>query len=251
MRFKLIACEVFYREVCLCIAESPHIIDVEFTEKGAHDKSDFLRELIQKKIDEAENAAKKYDAILLAFGLCGNSTIGLTAKNTRLVLPRAHDCCTIFLGSKHKFKELFGDNPSQPFSSAGYIERGESYFHDASMLKSIGMDKTYEEYVALYGEENAKFLMETLSSSLNKGEGGKVVYIEIPETAHLGFAEKCKIAAESEGKEFMKVEGSMRLIKKLIFGEWDTDEFLVVEPEQKIAGVYDMDEVIKAEEKNN
>lgn len=249
MHFKLIACEVFYREVCLCIAEGPHIVDVEFTEKGAHDKSDFLRQLIQTKINEAENAKKKYDAILLAFGLCGNSVIGLTSKTTRIVIPRAHDCCTIFLGSKENFKKLFGENPSLPFSSAGYIERGGDYFHDADMMKSIGMEKTYEEYVALYGEENAKFLIETIHSSLNKSEGKKVVYIEIPETAHLGFAEKCRNAAEAKGKEFIKVEGSMRLLRKLIYGEWNKEEFLVLEPGQTICGVYDMDEVIKAEKK--
>jgi hypothetical protein len=43
MELKVIACEVFFREVCLCAATSPHRIDLEFTDKGAHDKSDLLR----------------------------------------------------------------------------------------------------------------------------------------------------------------------------------------------------------------
>ncbi len=37
MYFKLIACDVFTREVCHCIARSPHTVDVGFTEKGAHE----------------------------------------------------------------------------------------------------------------------------------------------------------------------------------------------------------------------
>jgi uncharacterized protein (UPF0262 family) len=56
MVLKLIACEVFYREACSCVASSPHRVDVEFTPKGAHDRSDTLRELLQGKIDAADGA---------------------------------------------------------------------------------------------------------------------------------------------------------------------------------------------------
>ena len=34
MLLKLIACNVFMREACLCIARSPHVIDVDFLELG-------------------------------------------------------------------------------------------------------------------------------------------------------------------------------------------------------------------------
>ena len=36
-RFKLIACEILYREVCAVIARSIHQVDVEFLPKGLHD----------------------------------------------------------------------------------------------------------------------------------------------------------------------------------------------------------------------
>ena len=248
MRFKLIACEVFYREVCHCVAQTPHIVDFEFTEKGAHDKSDVLRELIQSRIDGASEGEQKYDAILLCYGLCGNSTVGLVSRGTRFVIPRAHDCCSLFLGSKEKFKKYFGENLSQPFSSAGYMERGDGYLHDAEIGRFLGMSKTYEEYAQLYGEENAKYLVEAFKSSLDKSNSDKAVYIEVPETAHLGFAEKCRKQAEAEGKEFVQLEGDIRLIRKLIHGEWDNDEFLVTGPRRRTVGVYDLDEIIRAEE---
>ncbi len=251
MHLKLIACEVFYREICHCIARGPHVVDVDFTEKGAHNESDVLRELLQSKIDEASNGNKEYDAILLGFGLCGNSTTGLISRGTKVVIPRAHDCCTIFLGSREKFKEHFGDNPSRPFSSAGYMERGEGHFHDAEMRRYQGMDKTYEEYVELYGEENAKYLVDVFQSSLEKSGGEKVVYIEMPETAHLGFAEKCRKQAAEQGKAFIQVDGDMRLIRNLVFGEWDDNDFLVLKPNQHTVGVYDLDEIIRAENKSD
>jgi hypothetical protein len=253
MVLKLIACEVFYREVCLCVATSPHRVDLEFTEKNAHERSDFLRSLVQSKIDAAESGGVAYDAILLGFGLCGNGVLGAAAKKTPLVLPRAHDCCTIFLGSRRAFKEHFSDNPSLPFSSVGYMERGGTWIHDASAIQAPGLDKNprstvaqkYEEYAALYGAENAKYIMETLTASR---PNNKIVFIEVPELSHLGFAEKAKAEAMASGREFVQLPGDMRLIRKLVHGDWDAEEFLVLKPGQKIGGVYDWDEIVRAEE---
>jgi len=250
MVLKCIACEVFYREVCHCVADTPHRVDVEFTEKNAHEKSDFLRSLLQSKIDAAENGSEQYDAILLCFGLCGNGVVSLGARRTRLVLPRAHDCCTLFLGSRITFKEHFAENPSLPFSSVGYMERGTAWIHDASAIKVPGADKSYEEYVALYGEENAKYIMETLTTSVETAitdrKDNRIVFIDVPELSHLGFAEKCRAQAEASGRQFVRLPGDMRLIRKLLHGEWDPEEFLVVEPGERIAGVYDWDAVVSA-----
>jgi hypothetical protein len=98
---------------------SAHVIDADFTEVGEHIHSDTLRSAIQSKIDAAEQSGRNYEAILLLYGLCGNACVGLRARSSRLVIPRAHDCCTILLGSKKRFRELFEDNPSTPFSSTG------------------------------------------------------------------------------------------------------------------------------------
>ncbi|MCL6476687.1 MAG: DUF1638 domain-containing protein [Firmicutes bacterium] len=165
MYLKLIACEVLTREVCRHVADSPHTIDLEFTPKGAHDDSETLRALIQSRIDEAE-------ASPLGYGLCGNSTLSLTARRTRLVIPRAHDCCTLFLG------QHFADAPSTPFSALGYMERDGAYTR-------TGLYATLEEYIARYGEENGRYIFETLYTSMKAAEGNRVVFIDLPETRHL------------------------------------------------------------------
>lgn len=245
MYFKLIACDVFTREVCHCIARSPHTVDVEFTEKGAHEDSDRLRILLQERIDKTAEKGTPYDAILLAYGLCGNATAQLAARNIRLVLPRAHDCCTIYLGSRRRFKELFSDNPSRPFSSAGYMERGDSYLHDGDTGRLLGLDRSYEDFVAQYGEENAKFIMETLTLSRDANTDNKVIYIDVPETSQEEYASLCKQNAETEGREFIRVEGDIRLIRQLVEGSWSDEEFLIVEPGQRIRAVYDWEEILR------
>ena len=248
MIFKLIACEVFFREISLCAAVSPHTVDVELTEKGAHDKSDFLRDLIQSKIDAAEKSARAYDAVLLGYGLCGNAASGIHARSVPLVIPRAHDCCTVFLGSRKAFEDRFKDNPSLPFSSAGYMERGGKLMREADTGLVPGAGGSLEELIARYGEENGRYLHETLSPGRSHGAGDTLVFIDVPELAHLGYAEKCRLRAEEAGMKIEVMRGDTRLIRMLLSGEWDPREFLIVAPGQRIRGVYDWDEIIRAEE---
>jgi hypothetical protein len=245
MYFKLIGCDVFTRELCLAVASSPHTVDLDFTEKGSHDNSERLHTLIQEKIDAADESGKGYDAVLLGYGLCGNSTRGLSSKSSKLVIPRAHDCCTIFLGSKQSFKEHFAENPSRQFTSAGYMERGEGYLKTSTFSKEMGIDKSYEEYVELYGEENARYIMETLDPSLKGGNDDSIIYIEVPETEVLDYKQRCREEAEREGKEFLCISGNIRLLKDMIHGNWNDDDFLVLEPEERIVPVYDWNEIIR------
>ena len=245
MKLKLIACEVLYREVCRHAAASPHTVDVEFTEKNAHDRSEGLRALLQGKIDAAEGAPRRYDAVLLAFGLCGNSTLGLRARSVPLVIPRAHDCCTLFLGSRGRYREHFAANPSLPFSSAGYLERGESVFHTGSTSDGGAGEERFRELVAQYGEENARYVWETMYVAPTHGDD-RLIYINLPETAHLGFDRRAREAAAREGKEYVELPGDSRLIALLARGEWDPAEFLTVPPGQRIGGVYDWDEIVRA-----
>lgn len=236
MKFKLICCNVLMRNVCLAIAKTPHIVDPEFTELGAHENSNSLRMLIQRKIDETEG--QKYDAILLGYGLCGNSTAGLIARSIPLVIPKAHDCCTLFLGSRERFAEYFGDNLSSQWSSEGYMERCGSYLRDTDTGRLLGLDKEYEEYVALYGEDNARYIWETLHP---RDRSGELVYIETPGLEHLGYLDEVKKKAEEEGKRVKRIQGDMRLIEGLLKGEWDEKEFLIVPPGRRIKALYGYD----------
>lgn len=99
MQYLLIACDIFVREVSYIIASSLSTINVKFLEKGLHERPDYLREILQREIVQASQGEYNYDAILLAYALCGNSTKGIIAKDLPVVIPKAHDCITLFLGS--------------------------------------------------------------------------------------------------------------------------------------------------------
>jgi hypothetical protein len=158
-----------------------------------------------------------------------------------VVIPRAHDCCTIFLGSKEKFVEHFKDNLSREWSSAGYMERGDSYLKDSDTGRMLGLDQSYNDFVEKYGEENAEYLWETLHPKNNDNE---IIYIDIPETSHLGYCDKLKNIAKNENKKLRVIQGDMRLIDNLIKGSWNEEEFLLLKPGQTVKPCYDFEKVI-------
>jgi hypothetical protein len=247
MHLKLISCNVFQREASWCIARSPHVIDVEYTELGEHARSAGLRQLIQGKIDAVDAAGKAYDAILLLFGLCGNATAGLQARKTRLVIPRAHDCCTILLGSRARYAEHFAHAPSTPFSSAGYLERGSYFLRTSDDGKTaVEAGDAYQELVAKFGEEDARFIWAEMHP--DHGDN-KAVFIDLAQTSHLGYAEKFAAKAAEAGKESVRLPGDIRLIEQLLQGNWPEQEYLVVPPGGTIEGVYDWDQVMRTKQK--
>ncbi len=235
-KLKLISCEVFARELSYAAALTENVVDAEYLEKGLHDRSDVLREALQKKID---SIGAPYDALILGYGLCGNAANGLKAGSIPLIIPRAHDCSAILLGSHARFNELFGDNPSQAWTSAGYLERGSSMYREGGgegEQNSLLGGKTYEEYVKEYGEDNAKFLMETLSP---KKHSDKMVYIDTEPTMHLKYKDDAKKYALDNKLKYVEFMGDMSMLKDLVDGKWtDEKRFLVVKPGKKIYAVY-------------
>src|SRR5271169_4196374 len=114
MRLKLISCEVFTRELCDTAARSVHQVDLAFLPKGLHDIGCAgMLSRLQAAVDAVE--APQYDAILLGYGLCNNGIAGLTARTLPIVVPRAHDCMTLFFGSRDRYEDYFRKNPGTYF----------------------------------------------------------------------------------------------------------------------------------------
>ena len=120
MRLKLIHCQVFTREVEHVVSRSAHTVDLESIPMGLHSLGVEMRPHLQEHIDAADGAG--YDAILLGYALCGRGTEGLRAGRTQLVLPRAHDCIGVLMGSRHRYASYFQDHPGVYYRSPGWVE---------------------------------------------------------------------------------------------------------------------------------
>lgn len=240
MTLKLLSCEVFYREMCHAVARCPHRVDAEFLPKGLHDLgADRMRSRLQECIDAVPGHT--YDAILLGYGLCNNGLHGVRARSTPLVLPRAHDCITLFLGSRKRYLDYFRENRGVYFQTSGWIERGEvdSELRQLAIGHVHGLNMSFDELVEKYGEDNAQYLFETLVEAQRKSYR-RYTFIEMGVEPDDRFERQVREKARARSWEFEKVCGSMRLISALVNGEWNDDDFLVVsEPGRRIVARYD------------
>lgn len=244
MYFKIIACNVLTREICWCAARCVNTLDIVFLPKDEHNVPSRLRETLQSEIDKADTIKPAYDAVLLAYGLCGNATVGLKSRSHPLVIPRAHDCTTLFLGSKEKFKEHFGDNPSQPWTSLGYAERGDTLISDGNARIFGEGNMSYAELVEIYGEENAQYIIQALSTGL---ESDHLPFLDIPETHVPILAEKLLQRIKEMGKIPVCIPGDITLISALLSGDWPKEKFLIVPPHHMITGTYDYEVIVEAQ----
>lgn len=236
MTFKLISCEIFYREMCSAVASSPHRIDIEFMPKGLHDlPPGEMPECVQKAVDAVP--PDPYDAILLGFGLCNNGLATVTARSCPLILPRAHDCITLFLGSRARYREVFEALPGTYFLTSGWLERGhdDGELSDFSVQQQLGMNRTREQLVEAYGEDNAEYLYEMLCD----GDRHYSRFAWIPMGMEPpGMEARARKRADERGWDFQVIPGDMRLIRDLTDGNWDEENFLTVPPGDTIRASY-------------
>lgn len=238
MRLRLISCEIFFREMCWLLARSPHTIDVEFLPKGLHDVgSEDMHERLQSALDRIDN--RPYDAILLGYGVCNNGIVGLTAKLKPLVIPRAHDCIALFLGSASRHAEYSQNHPGVYFNTTGWMERGgtDGELSQLALGKKLGFLQTYQEMVARYGEDNAHYLQEQLGDLTRHYR--QFTFIEMGVEPDASFEERTRQDASKQGWAFEKIKGDMGLLQRLVNGQWDEREFLIVPPGFQIVAKYD------------
>jgi len=244
MIIKLICCDVFARIVCGIISKSPHIVDVDFLPMLSHNEPAALRTSLQECIDLVVTR-RKYDKVVLGYGLCGNSVSGLHC-DIPMIIPRVHDCCALFLGSKARFISGFGNRLSARWCSNGYYERGY-VAGDYNYYESDGMYKTSLEYLQLvekYGEDDAEYVWSIMHPGFELKEA---VYIRIEGYEYNDSLSAYKRHVEDMGCSLEVLNGDIRLLEELVNGPWGNENFLHVMPHEKIVPVYDMDVVMRAE----
>jgi len=239
-RFKLIACEIIYREMSLLAAQSKHLIDAEFLRKGLHDAG---QETMHRTLQDAIDAVDKtqYHAVLLGYGLCNNGIVGLQTQTIPLIIPRAHDCITFFFGSRDRYEKYFSQNPGTYYRTTGWTERSTG--DDDSLMHQMGLDSSFDEYVAKYGRENAEYIIQSLGTWEKNYK--YLAYIDMQLPIDQEYARLTQEEARRKSMEFLHIEGSWRLLNDFVSGNWTEEDFLVVLPGQEVI-CENNDKIIKA-----
>ncbi len=225
MRLKCILCKVLQREAYWCAARSPNIIDIVLMPQGLHNTPDVLRAEVQKEADKIHDAAgNRYDAILLGYGLCSNGVAGISCK-TEMIIPRAHDCITLLLGSRRRYQEYFDSHRGTYWYSVGWLE-------NSPMPGPDRLNALKAEYTEKYGADNAEFLMETEQGWMKEYQWATFVDWGLPGTdAQKIYTRNC---ASHLHWQYDEVAGDSGLMQRFFDGRWSEDEFLRILPGQVI-----------------
>lgn len=223
-RIALLACSVFEHEIALHAAGAAHIAQTQFFEIGLHDHPDNLRKTLQKALDELD-MREDIDAVVLAYGLCGCGTAGLLPHRHKFVIPRAHDCITVFMGSKECYAEQQRRCPGCYYYSPGWNRaRRVPGPERLEMLRA--------ELAKQFDEDNVDFLIETEREQWASHD--TAVYLDLGTDNAEPEAEYTRRCADWLGWRFERIRGNPALLRDLLWGNWDEERFQIIEPGSRL-----------------
>lgn len=226
-KYYVIACHVLWRELCHCAAGSPNVHDFRFLEQGLHNTPDQLRAALQQAIDAVP---PEWDAILVGYGLCSRGIEGIHARKVPVVIPRGHDCIALLLGSKERYQEYFDTHPGTYWYSPGWIDTHTQPGRER-------YERLLEEYTALYGAENAEYLIQASEGWMHSYD--RATYIGLPGTEGDRYTAYTRECADWLGWAFEQLHGDAALLRDLLAGQWDDERFQVVRPGERVVASYD------------
>lgn len=242
-RLLLVACRVFERELEVLARSAKTELQLHYIEIALHEQPGAqLRAALQEEINTVPE--EDYDAVGLGYGLCNRGLVGLKAHGLPVVIPRAHDCLGILLGSSKRYLAELEKQPGTYFQSCGWIEHLPADRTLRPMAAGAGLSASKEELTARYGEEAAQFLLEEYAKFTQHYK--RLAFISTPVAKLEERDRKAEEIAKQQGWTYERLPGDLGWLRRLVDGEWEDREFLVVKPHQRVALSYD-DGLIAAE----
>ena len=105
------------------------------------------------------------------------------------------------------------------------------------MRDRTGVGYTLEDLVARYGEDNGRYLFEQFGAY--RRQYRQLTFIATGLEPDGSFEQRAREEAVRRGWQFDFVQGDPHLFEKLVSGNWDETDFLVVPPGWRVKPTYD------------
>jgi hypothetical protein len=240
-KYVLVACEVVKRDFDMLVPAGKNKVDIIYMDLGLHAAGqEKMTRQLQEALDAIDQTA--YDAILLGYGLCSNGITTLHAS-IPIVVARAHDCVTLFMGSRQAYREYFDTHKGTWYVTTGNLD---TVLTDELTGAGEGSlrEKLRAEYREKYDEEEAEYLLEMLGDPLKEYQ--RITFVDNGLGDVTDKRNYAKGLAQSKNWEYDEFVGNTGMLRGLIAGSWDPAVFLVVQPGEKIAQSYNDDEIVTA-----
>lgn len=209
----IIACKTLQRELELALEHIVEEYQIIWIESGLHNTPKKLTLRLQ---EEFNKISKDCNRVLLCFGTCGNSVVGLKTGEFELVIPRVDDCITLLLGSLEKRIEVSKEKVTY-FLTKGWLDGERNLWAE------------YQYSIDKYGKEEADELFDFMLASYKR--------LGILDTGAYNIEEVLKdseIIASTFKLELEKLEASIEYIEELLLGPWDKKRFIIMKPNSEI-----------------
>lgn len=220
----VIACNVLEDEVRHYARGLAHVRQLVFLPQGLHNEPVRLQRELQAAVEAAEADAGT-DVIALVYGLCSRGVEDLRHARCPLVIARAHDCVTLFLGDKERYATYLREHPGTYWYSPGWIKSHAPPGPDREA-------RLRREYAEKFEADEVDYLMEVEQGWIEKYDRATYVGLGVGETEkEVRYTQHC---AGCLGWSFDQVRGDPGLLVDLLAGRWDERRFLVVPPNHVI-----------------
>lgn len=225
MKYLCIYCEVLEEYIMSAYKGAPFECIFDKIPKDMHTNPVLLNKELKKRLSAADKIpttpnADGIDGVILGIALCGGALEGIFSLNHRLIIPKAHDCISFFLGSGKRYNELF------------YKYGGKAFWFTTSFLKQDYLptkkhfSKLKSEYIEKFDEESADYLIETEIDSLSQYK--YIVKIDNLDKPDIELAKAAKECESEYGWKLCEFSTDLSLFNAILNGNWNEEDFLIV-----------------------
>ncbi len=197
MKTVILACSVMRTELEQVLSGAS-AIEVRYLEQALHRTPHLMAGRIQAKIDAVSGAGR----IVLGYGLCSNGLAGVRARRQEIVIPRCHDCITLFLGSRAAYDELFHQIPGTYYLTPGWID-----------AKKDPLGIVADEYTPRVGSETAIWAMQQELKHYTH-----IALIDSGLTDMEPYRQRARENAAFFGLEYLELTGNLDYFRKMAWG---------------------------------
>jgi hypothetical protein len=210
-KYRVIACSIMKDELLRFQKEE---VTFSFLEQSLHRTPQKMPAAVQEEINKAAEGVEDY--IVLGYGLCSNGILGIRPVRQPVVIPRAHDCISLFLGSAERYQEEHGKEPGTYYLTKGWIDEGKS---------PLGI---LAEYTQRYGKETAEWVIREELKNYKR--------IALVESGN-HISEEHRAHARENARflnlRYEEIKGSLDYFNRMLGGTWGKD-FLILQPGQEV-----------------
>ncbi len=224
----LIACGVLAPDIQQ-IAEQLEIdIEMFFLQAALHDNPSKLKNDLQHEIFRLSEDAE-VERIVIGYGLCGTGTVGIQAGSTKLVIPRVHDCISLFLGSDAAYKYQFKKYPGTFYFTQGWIDKDVQPLSQQEATGCSVGPRAIDDAIAKQPQaEKEKHIRQFFDSW--KKNYQRSVFINTGVGNRKQIEQYAKNMAAENNWEYEEIKSDKSLLERLLIADRTDDDLLVVPP---------------------